>query len=171
MSYLIVFDVETTGLSKENDEILKLSIIDGDYNVLFDSFIKPSKVNSWEDAERIHGITPDMVKDAPFFEEVKDKVQEIFNDASVMVAYNGDFDIGFLSNVGIRIPNIKYHDVMYEFAPIYGEYSNYHQNFKWQRLEKAAWCYGYEFKAHDSLEDVKATLFVFYKMREGLCPN
>lgn len=36
-----------------------------------------------------------------------------------------------------------------------------------QKLVTAANYYGYKFKAHDSLEDVKATLYVFNCMESG----
>ena len=39
-------------------------------------------------------------------------------------------------------------------------------NYKWQKLSKAAAYYGYKFKAHDSLEDVRATLYVYNKMQD-----
>lgn len=36
---------------------------------------------------------------------------------------------------------------------------------KWQKLSTAASYYGYKFKAHDSLEDVRATLYVYKKLQ------
>ena len=55
---------------------------------------------------------------------------------------------------------------MVEFAEVYGEYSEYFEGYKWQKLTTAADYYGYEYNAHDSLEDVKATLYVYKKMLE-----
>ena len=37
---------------------------------------------------------------------------------------------------------------------------------KWFKLVELAKHYGYEFKAHDSLEDVKATLYCYYKFKK-----
>lgn len=165
----LIFDVETTGLNLDMDEILQFSAIDENYNVLFNSYIRPKALwnQIWPDAERIHGITPDMVKDAPTFAEVKEQIQSLFDKADLLIAYNGKFDIKFLSSPahGIKIPDLPYHDVMLEFAPIYGEYDSYYGDFKWQKLKTAAEFYGYNFQAHDSLEDVKATLYIFDKMR------
>lgn len=48
---------------------------------------------------------------------------------------------------------------MIMFAEIYGEWNERRGSYKWQSLTKCATYYGYEFKAHDSLEDVKATLY------------
>ena len=72
---IICFDLETTGLDKANDEILQLSIIDGNSDVLFDSLIKPAHKKSWAGAEAINGISPAMVKTAPTFEDIKPKIQ------------------------------------------------------------------------------------------------
>ena len=49
---------------------------------------------------------------------------------------------------------------MREFAKIYEEWNNYYGNHTYQKLTNAACYYGYNFDelAHDSLEDVKATL-------------
>ena len=60
----------------------------------------------------------------------------------------------------------KWIDPMIMFAEIYGEWNERRGSYKWQSLTKCATYYGYEFKAHDSLEDVKATLYAYKKMRE-----
>lgn len=54
---------------------------------------------------------------------------------------------------------------MIMFAEIYGEWNERRGSYKWQSLTKCATYYGYEFKAHDSLEDVKATLYCYKKGR------
>lgn len=170
----IVFDVETTGLEVGSDEILQLSIINGNGEVLFNELIKPSNKQKWEDAERVHHITPEMVQNCKTINFYKKRIQEIFVNANVLIEYNGQFDIRFLNAVGIDVyaesmneeeprkgkPNKKYLDVMLDFAEIYGEWSDYHNCYKWQKLVTAANYYHYQFNAHDSLEDVRATLFV-----------
>ena len=77
------------------------------------------------------------------------------------------FEDGFLKAYGIKVPPGKWVDPMKIFARIYGEYDRYHDSYKWQSLSKCAKYYGYEFKAHDSLEDVKATLYCYKKMTGG----
>ena len=59
---IIVLDTETTGLSHENDEILQLSIIDGEYNTLFGEYFKPKHTTNWDEAEKVNRISPEMVK-------------------------------------------------------------------------------------------------------------
>lgn len=174
----IVFDTETTGLYAGEDEILQLSIINGNGDVLFNEYIKPSRRKKWTDAQRIHHISPQTVKNCKTFRHYKKQIQEIFDSVNIIIAYNAVFDIRFLNAVGIDTWRItKPHekdliefalnpekkitlDPMIDFAEIYGEFSEYHNAYKWQKLTTAARYYGYQFNAHDSLEDVRATLHV-----------
>ena len=67
-----------------------------------------------------------------------------------------------------KAPNERVYDVMSVFAEVYGEYSDYHGGYKWQKLTVAANYFGYKFHAHDSLEDVRATLHCYKKIQELL---
>ena len=69
---------------------------------------------------------------------------------------------------GIEVDPEKWIDPMIMFAEIYGEWNERRGSYKWQSLTKCATYYGYEFKAHDSLEDVKATLYCYKKMEEDI---
>ncbi len=168
-SRTIVFDTETTGLNARycHDEILQLSIIDGEGNILLNSYVKPSLHKHWQEATQIHGITPGMVKEAPLAQDLIPVVKGIFASADILIAYNIDFDLGFLAQWEIcPTKSQKLIDVMKDFAEVYGEYNEYYDSYTWQKLTTAADYYGYKFKAHDSLEDVKATLYVYNKMLE-----
>ena len=176
-SRTIVFDTETTGLNAWdfNDEILQISIIDGEGNILLNSYVKPCLHESWDNATQINGITPEMVRDAPRPEDLIPVVKGIFASADTLIAYNIDFDLGFLDQWEIcPAEGQKVIDVMEEFAEVYGEYNEYYGNYKWQKLTTAADYYGYRYDAHDSLEDVRATLYVYRKMRgleQGYAPT
>ena len=52
---------------------------------------------------------------------------------------------------------------MLPFAEIYGEWNDYHQSYKWQKLTTAARYVGYEWPAvsHRAIEDCKATRAVW----------
>lgn len=163
---LIVLDTETTGLTSE-DEILQLSIINKKGQVLFNEYIKPIKNTKWPKAESIHGIAPEHVKDLPNFNYHLSKIQKIINNAKIIVGYNIPFDLRMLRQEGIVIPKEKeIFDVMTVFSTMYGEWSEYHQDYKWQKLSTCASYYNYKWdeKAHNSLGDVKATLFCYNKM-------
>ena len=67
-------DTETTGLEPGKDEILQVSVVDGNGNILFDSLVKPTHRKRWPKAAEINGITPDMVKDKPNIEDIADDI-------------------------------------------------------------------------------------------------
>ena len=115
---IIVFDTETTGLNPYgNDEILQIAIINGNGEELFNSYIKPDARRTWTKASEVNGITPRMVKDSPHFSDVQDTIQDIFNNAEVIVGYNVEFDIRFINASGIKLKKrVKIFDVMKEFA-------------------------------------------------------
>ena len=165
---ILCFDVETTGLSREEDEILQLSIVDGTGKTVFNEYIKPTRHESWDGAEAIHGISPSDVTDKPTIEEYRDTLNDIFKDVQLLVGYNNIyFDNAFLKEAGIQIPeDAKMYDVMLKFAPIYGEWNEMRQDYKWQKLAKCAEYYGFhgDGQFHDSLEDVRATLHCFNSM-------
>lgn len=168
MEKTICFDTETTGLQTATDEILSLSIIDDSGNVLFDSLIKPYFHDKWDDAQKIHGITPEDVKDAPYPHEIAKKVREILESADIIITYNGQFDIRFLErwNINIDLERVTHIDVMDYFSKIYREWNEIYKAYKWQKLAVCAEYYGYEFKAHNSLEDAKATLYCWQQMKK-----
>ncbi len=165
---ILCFDVETTGLSREEDEILQLSIVDGTGKTVFNEYIKPTRHESWDGAEAIHGISPSDVADKLTIEEYRDNLNAIFKDVQLLVGYNNIyFDNAFLKEAGIQIPeDAKMYDVMLKFAPIYGEWNEMRQDYKWQKLAKCAEYYGFhgDGQFHDSLEDVRATLHCFNSM-------
>lgn len=155
---LIVIDIETTGLYIFKDEILQISVIDGNYNTLINEYCKPEHITSWKEAEVVHGITLEMVEDKPHFQTYVNKVQELISTAERILVYNGlDFDLKMLEKYGIHIDYTKNFDLMLEVDKVYR---------KWFKLLELAKYYGYKFKAHDSLEDVKATLYCYYKFRK-----
>lgn len=165
-SKIIVFDTETTGLDSEMDEVLQLSIIDGDGKVLLNEYVQPYIKAEWPKAQEINNISPEMVRDSYFPHELIPKVKGIFDSAEVIIGYNVKFDAKFIRNWGIDIQKDKLLDVMTLFADIYGEWNEKYQNFKWQKLQKCADYFGYEFCAHDSLGDAKATLYCLRKLEE-----
>jgi len=171
---VISYDMETTGFDPQDDDILQLSIVDGDGNELFNKLFKPTKKNEWPKAAAVNGITPERVQDCPAFQAWTGQVQEIFDQADVVVGYNQrNFDDRFLKANGIKIdPAKENHDMMLEFAEAVGEPNPYPKGFnktpyKWQKLGQAADFYDYDWgneHAHDSLADARATAYVYQQM-------
>lgn len=135
---------------------------------MLNSYVRPEKHTEWKNAEMIHGISPEKVKASPAISELKNQIQEIVDNAELIVGYNFDtFDVPFLEeSAGINFKDKETYDVMLAFAPIYGDYNERYGNYKWKSLSICADYYGYEFNAHDSLEDVKATLYCYEKVKD-----
>lgn len=96
----VIFDLETTGLSSNYDEIIEFGavIMNGisgerqNINHLFKSSIKLSTFTT-----ELTGITDELLLDKPSFIESIDKILEYFKDA-ILVAHNAEFDMGFIQS-------------------------------------------------------------------------
>jgi len=76
------------------------------------------------------------------------------------VAYNDPFEKGFLSWAGLDPDRFTWApDPMLVFADL-------HNDGRWAKLINAAAFYGYQFSAHDALQDVRATLHLHKHLLE-----
>ena len=98
VSDYVVFDLETTGVSCNSDDVVEISaikVIGGEVVDEFTTLVNPGRPIPYH-ASEVNGITDDMVKDSPFFEEVLFDFLEFIGD-SVLVGHNiHTFDIKFL---------------------------------------------------------------------------
>ena len=98
VSDYVVFDLETTGVSCNSDDVVEISaikVIGGEVADEFTSLVNPGRPIPYH-ASEVNGITDDMVKDSPFFEEVLFNFLEFVGD-SVLVGHNiHTFDMKFL---------------------------------------------------------------------------
>ena len=105
----VLFDVETTGLSPtEGDRIIEfaaLKIRRGEVVACLTSLVNPGRPLA---AQEIHGISEDMLKDAPFSSEVLPKMIDFLGSAS-LVAHNAAFDVKFLA-LELSLAGRKMHD-------------------------------------------------------------
>ena len=163
---ILVLDTETTGLDPKTDELLQISMLNGDGTVMLNTYCKPENVKEWPRAMEVNGITPEKVATELSPKSFKTTVQRLIDEADVLVHYNGQFDLKFLSAIGVEVPlNKKQFDVMKAFAPIYGEKFN-NGHYKNKKLVDAAKYFKFEFDAHDSLEDCRATLYCYQKITD-----
>ena len=147
---VLVFDLETTGVSLKYAEILQISLTDGNGCVLFTSYVKPRHRKSWPRAEKINHISPAMVVNAPYFDEIRSRVQDLFNQAILIVGYNAkSFDIPIIERYGIVVPQNRF-DVMEEFRLFTGRTINY-------KLKHCAEYFHFSYNPHDATEDTVTT--------------
>jgi DNA polymerase III subunit epsilon len=165
----VILDTETTGLY--DGEIVEIAIIDHLGDTLMDQRIKPHK-GIPADAQRIHGISMADVKDCPHFDDVVSDIKRHLDGKDVIV-YNAIYDRKMLhfsaEHAGIEKIDWKSFSnwicAMNAFSPIYGEWNNYHGNYKWQKLSTAAKYYGVSVQnAHSALGDCLMTLGIVMEM-------
>ncbi|MCI8596835.1 MAG: PolC-type DNA polymerase III [Lachnospiraceae bacterium] len=93
----IVFDIETTGFSAENDRIIEIGAVKVEGSVItdkFSAFVNPQIPIPFE-IEKLTGITDDMVVKEPVIEKVLPEFLA-FCQGAVMVAHNAGFDMSFI---------------------------------------------------------------------------
>ena len=148
----VFLDTETTGLGG-NDEVVQIAIVDVDGTVLVDTLVKPHRPIPAE-ATAVHGITDDMVADAPAFDQVWPQVKAIV-EAHPIVAYNADFDMRMIRQTlnACGIPEAI--QVTYRCAmKLYSRFSGYS---RWQTLGNAlAQCGIAVQELHDAHADAEA---------------
>lgn len=106
----IVFDLETTGLSPEKNNILEIGAVkvnNGKIVDKFDTLVNPNTFIPPFLEQKIN-ITNNMVADKPFIEEIFPKFVNFLEDY-VLIAHNARFDMSFLLNnaekLGYKINN------------------------------------------------------------------
>lgn len=167
---VVCLDLETTGLyPRETDEVLQISICDGNGSTLLNSYVRPEKRRRWPNAQRIHGISWQTVKDAPTLKELGGKIKEILGGCTLLIGYNiRTFDLEFLKAGHVWPPNdMKVYDLIYDCSVIHGTWSDKYRNYTYVSLAKVAQWYGVKYEAHDALEDAVATTTVFYAMLDS----
>ena len=91
----VVMDFETTGINKyHDDEVVQVAIINQDDEILLHELCCPKHHFSWVDAQKVHGITPAMVKNKMPFEHYLEQIISIFEDYDFIVCYNIAFEKG-----------------------------------------------------------------------------
>lgn len=173
-SNVVILDTETTGLGTEA-EVIEVSIIDGNGKVLLDTLVKPVKsvpIN----ATKIHGIDDSMLKNANTWPEIKEQFEQVIKGKTLLI-YNADYDVRLLKQTyeqyGLSTKALNQavsnaECVMLNYAEYYGEWDDYRDNWKWQKLTNAAkQCRIGITGAHRALADVQMTLGVIKHMAEN----
>ena len=100
----IVLDTETTGLDYTKEKMVEFAGVrleNGKVKDTFQTLINPEQ-HIRKSSIAIHGITQDMVEDAPTENDVMPKILEFIGDYPI-VAHNAIFDYTFLNEASLRV--------------------------------------------------------------------
>ncbi|GGE28851.1 DNA polymerase III subunit epsilon [Agaricicola taiwanensis] len=97
----IVFDTETTGLDPaKGDRIVEIGCVELENLIpsgqIFHVYINPERDMPAE-AERVHGLSSEFLKDKPVFADVAEEFIRFIGDDSRLVAHNAGFDFNFIN--------------------------------------------------------------------------
>ena len=168
---LLIFDFETTGLSAYNDQIieigaLSLNLVDGRFQIQdeLSCLVKASKPLSPKITE-ITNITDEMLAKEGFTEEEAYKqLKKMYDEDTLLIAYNIQFDLGFLKALFRKFENPSF-VILNDILDIMAVYKDRHKYP--HRLENAVETYGVEMKStHRALDDVKATYAVLKALQQ-----
>lgn len=98
---LIILDTETTGLEpKQGHRLIEVGALEMENRRLtgrsFHEYVQPERDVPME-AQAVHGITDDFLKDKALFSAVADEFIEFVKGAELVI-HNAPFDVGFLDN-------------------------------------------------------------------------
>jgi DNA polymerase III subunit epsilon len=102
---LVAIDTETCALGPGRDRVVQFcaQTLAGDLRALdtWTQLVHPERPIPAA-ATAIHGITNDMVRDAPRFRDVAPRLRGLFDRDTVFMAYNAGFDFGVLNGEFVR---------------------------------------------------------------------
>lgn len=168
MHNLAFIDFETTGLDRNNDEIIEIGIVLVDaqtFNITekYQTLVKP-KHSSANGATHIHGIDDSMLTDAPKFEEIAPTIIQLLNGRSIVGHNVIKFDLQYLNNALAPFNTsisesdcIDTLNIAREFLPAGSK-----------KLVDLARLYSIPLSnAHSALADTEATVGLLYKLLEN----
>ena len=157
--YICIIDLETTGLDRDEDEIIEiamkliqvsktkieqLKVVDA-----YESFQDPGIVIT-EESTRIHGITNDMVQGHQIDWM---QVESILNNSQLIIAHNARFDRSFIDKKlelsKDKIWACSVNDIDWE-----------KRNFSSKKQEMLCIWHGFYYDSHRAMIDVDALIFL-----------
>ena len=165
----LYLDTETTGFGPL-DEICEISIVDDRGEVVLDTLVKPT-IPMNPDAQAVHGISDDMLANAPSFKDIANDLSIILSGNTVVI-YNADYDLRMLaqSAVAVGIEPVVHPSIsvcaMKMYTEFWGEPSDFGPGFRFQKLSNAVLQQNIKVdgKLHRALSHCQATRLLMHKM-------
>lgn len=156
----LVLDTETTGLD-DRAEVCQVAVVDGlTGKLVFNELVRPSQTIP-PDASRVHGITDATVANSPRWPVLYPRFVELVAGQPLAI-YNAAYDWRLInqSNRRYGLPELAATTtcIMNLAAVWWGDWSDWHGNYRWQRLGIVACELGIDTAgAHDAAADALMT--------------
>lgn len=156
----LILDTETTGLDTGHNEIIEIAVLSSTGDTRLDMRIRPAYPDRMEAGAMLaHGISMESLRDCPPFKQVYPHIRDALNGSPVVVynaAYDGRMLAGDCQRDNIPAPDWRaWECAMQQYARFVGEWNDYHQSFRWQKLPGGD---------HSALGDCRATLAIIQEM-------
>lgn len=193
---IICFDTETTGLNDDDEIIQLSIADENGNELMNQYFRPSDAMmeRRWDEASAVTGIYPEDLIDCLTLDdpEIRARIQAIFDSADIIVGYHVCYDVKMMERHGFDMSEYTYQDPMYSFAAYYWSMRPGEQHtsrsgkvtnpwLKWKDNGfggKGVWvnrnlsftaetlCGITDFGAHDSMNDVYATIAVWDAMNQ-----
>lgn len=157
----VVLDLETTGGSPKNSEILEIAMVrvrDGKITAQFQTLVRPYANYIPPFITKLTGIDMNMVKDAPWIHQAIGAAAAFIGD-DLIVGHNVSFDVGFLS--AVTELNNEYADTVQYSRKLYPQLPNHKLSTMTNYLHLSQ-------NTHRAMADVKATYELYEEIQREM---
>lgn len=133
---IVVLNLDTTGVKVGIDEIIRIQFYDVNQGAnVFTRFVKPKVAKRWDEAQKIHGISPEVAYQGQSLEFHKETIQKIIDAADLIIVKSSGFVCEMLEMEGIDCKDKLFgiNDVYYN---VFDNEAKLNFNNIWDRLSK-----------------------------------
>ena len=163
---MVVFDIETTGLSVVNCRITEIGAVKikgGEVIDRFNTFVNP-EMPIPEEITRLTSITDEMVADAPKIDQALRAFLDFVGE-DLLIAHNANFDVSFI-RAAARQCEYEFHNP-YMDTVVLSRFLN--TDLKSHKLDVVAKYYGLgDFNHHRACDDAEMLANIYFAMVEKM---
>lgn len=168
MKNIVCFDLETTGLDRNKDQIIQISMIKfnpKNYNIIdfYDSYVQPlGNYSIGLGAYFKHNISCEFLKDKPYLKDIAQDIINFIGDCDILGYNSNRFDIPFL-----KTELNKYgYDIDFTIRNCFDSFKEESRRHGLKLEDVFERYVGHSMideglEAHNSLSDIKATIEIF----------
>lgn len=158
----IALDLETTGFDLEKDKITEVAAVKFDNKTIIDTFqtLINADIMIPDTVAIITGITNDMLKNAPGFEDISETLKTFVGENAI-IGHNIQFDLSFLEKHGLKFENkiIDTYELVRVLFPSESSYALDMLSLRWDFKHRCK---------HRALDDCFAVTELFAKIMEKI---